>query len=111
VNKYYIDEIYQIVFIRPAGWFAEKIVYQLIDQKILDGFLHGVARLSLWIGNKFRYWFDLPIINKGGDKMALGARKMGTNLKLTQSGRIQDYMILALAFSLLGGFLFYLILF
>lgn len=110
-NKYYIDEIYQFVFIRPTEWFAEKIVYQLIDQKILDGFLHGVGKLSMWLGGKFRFWFDLPIINKGGDKMALGAQKMGSNLKVTQSGRIQDYMVLALAFSLLGGFLFYLLLF
>jgi NADH-quinone oxidoreductase subunit L len=110
-NKYYIDEFYQFVFIRPGIWISEKIVYQLIDQTILDGFLHGVGKLSMWLGDKFRFWFDLPIINKGGDKMALGAQKMGSNLKVTQSGRIQDYMVLALAFSLVGGFLFYLLLF
>ncbi|MDX9849025.1 MAG: NADH-quinone oxidoreductase subunit L [Anaerolineaceae bacterium] len=110
-NKYYIDEIYQFIFIRPATWVAEKVVYQIFDQKIFDGFLHGVGKISIWLGDKFRYWFDLPVINKGGDNMALGARKIGTNLKVTQSGRIQDYMVLALAFSLLGGFIFYLILF
>lgn len=110
-NKYYLDEIYQFLLIQPATWVAEKIVYRLFDQKIFDGFLHGVGKISLWLGNKLRYWFDLPVVNEGGDKIALGARNIGTNLKVTQSGRIQDYMILALAFSLLGGFIFYLILF
>ena len=110
-NKYYVDEFYQFVFIRPAEWVSEKIVYQLFDQKIFDGFLHGIGKISIWLGEKFRYWFDLPVINRGGDKLASGTRKIGTNLKVTQSGRIQDYMILALAFSLLGGFIFYLILF
>lgn len=110
-NKYYIDEFYQLVFIRPAQWVSEKIVYQLFDLKIFDGFLHGIGKISIWLGDKFRYWFDLPVINRGGDNMASGTRKIGTNLKVTQSGRIQDYMILALAFSLLGGFIFYLILF
>ncbi len=110
-NKYYIDEIYQFIFIRPATWVAEKVVYQFFDQKIFDGFLHGVGKISIWLGDKFRYWFDLPIINRGADNMASGTRIIGKNLKVTQSGRIQDYMILALAFSLLGGFIFYLILF
>ena len=110
-NKYYIDEIYQFVFIRPAHWLAEKVVYQLFDQKIFDGFLHGVGKLSIWLGEKFRFWFDLPVINRGGDNLASNTRKAGTNLKITQSGRIQDYMVLALAFSLLGGLIFYLLLF
>jgi len=110
-NKYYIDEFYQIIFIRPAHWIADKVVYQFFDQRIFDGFLHGVGKISLWLGDKFRFWFDLPVINRGGDQLATGTRKVGTNLKVTQSGRIQDYMVLALAFSLLGGLIFYLILF
>lgn len=110
-NKYYIDEIYSYIFIRPAKWFSEKVVYQFLDQKVFDGVLHGIGKISFWIGDKFRFWFDLPVINKGGDKIALGTQKLGSKLRVTQSGRIQDYMILALTFSLLGGFIFYLILF
>ncbi len=110
-NKYYIDEIYSYIFIHPAKWFSEKVIYQFLDQKVFDGVLHGIGKISFWIGDKFRFWFDLPVINKGGDKIALGTRKLGSNLRVTQSGRIQDYMILALTFSLLGGFIFYLILF
>ncbi|HSM24132.1 MAG TPA: NADH-quinone oxidoreductase subunit L [Anaerolineaceae bacterium] len=110
-NKYYIDEIYSYLFIRPATWFSEKVVYQFLDQKVFDGFLHGVGKISMWLGDKFRFWFDLPVINKGGDKLATGTQKLGSDLRVTQSGRIQDYMVLALAFSLLGGFIFYLLLF
>jgi NADH-quinone oxidoreductase subunit L len=110
-NKYYIDEIYDYIFIRPAKWFSEKVAYQFLDQKIFDGVLHGIGKINMWIGDKFRFWFDLPVINKGGDNLALGTRKLGSNLRVTQSGRIQDYMVLALTFSLLGGLIFYLLLF
>lgn len=110
-NKYYIDEIYSYLFINPSKWLADKVVFKFLDQKVFDGILHGLARLSIWLGEKFRFWFDVPVVNKGGDNLALGTRKLGNNLKITQSGQIQDYLVLALVFSLVGGFLFYLILF
>ncbi len=54
-NKYWVDEAYEVLFIRPAGWIAEKISYQLIDQMLIDGLLHALARFGEWIGKPLRF--------------------------------------------------------
>ena len=49
-KKYGIDELYQLILIRPAYWLAETFTYKLVDKKILDGILHGIARLGVLVG-------------------------------------------------------------
>jgi NADH-quinone oxidoreductase subunit L len=110
-NKFYIDEIYQFIFIQPAEWISETFVYLWMDKKVIDGFLHGISNAGLWLGNVFRNWFDLPVINRGGDALASSTRHVGVDLKATQSGRVQEYMFWALAISLVGGLIFFVILF
>ncbi len=110
-NKYYIDEFYQWAFIKPAKWLSETFVYRWMDLLIIDGFFHGIARFGMWLGNIFRQWFDLPVINRGGDAIASGTRKLGADLKVFQSGRVQDYMLLSLAFAVVGAVVFFIILF
>src|SRR5207302_1641753 len=53
-NKYYIDEFYARYFINPTRWLAEQLVSQIIDKGIIDGILHGITRIAVWIGNLFR---------------------------------------------------------
>lgn len=103
VNMYYIDEFYDWAFIRPSKWIAEKVVYLWMDLRIIDGFLHAIANFSVWIGNLLRKKFDTPIINSGGDALAASTRKAGSEMRVMQSGRVQDYMILAIALLLVGG--------
>src|SRR5262249_41532236 len=50
-HKYYIDEFYMRVFVVPSQWFARVVVAGFIDGTIIDGFLHGLARVSTWIGD------------------------------------------------------------
>lgn len=110
-NKYYIDEIYQWAFIRPAKWISETFVYLWMDRKIIDGILHAISNAGIWLGNAFRNWFDIPIINRGGDTLASSTRRIGSDLRTSQSGRVQEYMLWALAISLVGGLIFFVILF
>ena len=46
-NKWYWDELYQAIFIRPAVFFSEVIVYEWIDRGLIDGTLHLIARTFL----------------------------------------------------------------
>ena len=110
-NKFYIDEIYQWAFYRPAKWISESVVYLWMDRKIIDGILHGIGNAGMWLGNVFRNWFDIPIINRGGDTLASSTRRIGSDLRTSQSGRVQEYMLWALAISLVGGLIFFVILF
>lgn len=110
-NKYYIDEFYDLVFIRSAKWFSEVFVSKWMDKLVIDGFIHGIAKFGMGLGNILRQWFDIPVVNRGGDALASGTRRLGKDLKVTQSGRVQDYMTLSLVFALVGAVIFFLILF
>lgn len=94
-NMYYFDEIYDYVFIQPAIWFSEKISYLFIDRKVIDGFLHLVAQVTYQIGGFFRNGPDM-LINKAGDKVGEGVQGFGKSLRVIQSGKVQQYMIIAL---------------
>ena len=97
-NKYYFDEIYEKIFIGPAIWFSETVSYLWMDRKIIDGVLHWVARVSISIGTFFRNYIDVPIINGFGDFLGAGSKKLGKSIRVIQTGRVQQYMLIGLAF-------------
>ncbi len=49
LNKWYFDEAYDFLFVRPAKWIG-CVLWKLGDGKIIDGFLNGVAmELVPWL--------------------------------------------------------------
>lgn len=109
-NKYYVDEIYQTILIRPARWLAETFTSLWMDKLVLDGALHGIGRLGLWMGNVLRERFDTPIINGAADGISVATRQAGNQLRAVQTGRIQQYMTTALMIMLLGALVLIIIL-
>lgn len=111
-NKYYFDELYDTLFVRPAQWISETFTYLWVDRRIIDGALHTVARASFWLGGAFRGWIDAPVINGFGDLVGESVKRFGSFFRVVQTGRVQQYMILALVNVLLVlGALFYTLLF
>ncbi|HEY4693369.1 MAG TPA: NADH-quinone oxidoreductase subunit L [Bellilinea sp.] len=106
-NKYYIDEFYQAAFIRPANWVANVFTYKILDQTVIDGILHGIARFGVWLGKGLRNVIDLPVVNGAGDNAARGTRGVGMYLRSQQSGRIQQYMVIAISLLVLAGLVIY----
>jgi NADH-quinone oxidoreductase subunit L len=107
-NKYYFDEIYNFLFVRPAGWIAEKFTYQFMDRTVIDGVLHTAARISLFLGNAFRNYFDKPVINEFfGDGTGNVVKASGFGLRKIQAGRIQYYMLVSIAVLVLFALLYY----
>lgn len=100
-QKYGVDEFYELVILRPARWIAEKFSYQFVDQTLIDGALHGVARLGVSLGKLLRFAFDLPVVSGAGDGLAKGTRETGTFLRKIQNGKIQHYMGLSVLFVVL----------
>jgi NADH-quinone oxidoreductase subunit L len=43
-NKYYIDELYSFLFVRPTIWVANKILVGFTDAKIIEGIVNGVPK-------------------------------------------------------------------
>jgi NADH-quinone oxidoreductase subunit L len=107
-NKYYFDELYDLVFVRPAYWLAETFVYRWLDRGVIDGILHGIARLAMRIGSFLRNYIDIPVINRSADRLSDGVKRSGLILRVVQSGRVQQYLIIGLLFT--GAVLTYLLL-
>jgi NADH-quinone oxidoreductase subunit L len=111
-NKYYFDEAYDYLFIKPAYWFAENVVYKLLDQRFIDGFLHIFGPTTDGIGSFIRKWIDLLIINQTvGDGSANVTYWFGGKLRAIQTGRVQQYLMLALVtFIIIGAVLYFFVL-
>jgi NADH-quinone oxidoreductase subunit L len=107
-NKYYFDEVYDTLFVRPAYWLADNFTNQILDRGIIDGILHFIARVSSNVGKILRNYFDKPIVNGFGDFVGEGVKKVGRTIKVIQTGRVQQYLLMALvlAFSAMFYFVF-----
>ena len=97
-RKYYFDEIYDSVFVRPAYWVAETMVSTWIDGDVIDGALHAIGRFSLRLGSWLRNRIDLPVVNGSGDLVGESVKRSGGGLRLVQTGRVQQYLVIALVF-------------
>jgi NADH-quinone oxidoreductase subunit L len=43
-NKYYVDELYSFLFVRPTFWAARNILVGFTDAKIIEGIVNGVPK-------------------------------------------------------------------
>jgi NADH-quinone oxidoreductase subunit L len=110
-NKYYFDEIYDFLFVRPAYWFSETFVYKWMDKGLIDGILHLFGPATDGLGSFIRNKFDLPVINRFfGDGSADVTYWFGGKLRAIQTGRVQQYLMLALVvFVTIGAVLFFVL--
>ena len=44
-NKFYVDEIYDLLLIRPLHWFSCRILWKFMDDAVIDGTVNGTASL------------------------------------------------------------------
>jgi NADH-quinone oxidoreductase subunit L len=53
-RKYYVDEIYDALFVRPIGFLSEKFLFRIIDVNMIDGIVNDTASILRSIGSAFR---------------------------------------------------------
>ncbi len=106
-NKYYFDELYNVIFVRPAYWLADTFTNQILDRGIIDGFLHFIARIASNVGHLFRNYFDKPVVNGFGDFVGESIKRFGRGIKIIQTGKVQQYLLMALVLAF--GAMFYFI--
>jgi len=71
-NKYYVDEIYDAIFVRPIRFVSEKILYRIIDVEIIDAIVNDVAKILRGTGAIFR-WFQTGDARNYAAAILLGA--------------------------------------
>jgi NADH-quinone oxidoreductase subunit L len=54
LNKYYVDELYAAVLVKPLLWLSTNVLWQTVDVQIIDGAVNGVARGALDVGDNVR---------------------------------------------------------
>jgi NADH-quinone oxidoreductase subunit L len=92
-NKYYFDELYDTVFVRPSQWFSHHVVSVFLDKGLIDGFLHLIARVATWIGD-FLKLLNTWLIDGVGDGIPELVAMFGAWFRRIQTGRIQQYLLL-----------------
>jgi NADH-quinone oxidoreductase subunit L len=104
-NKYYLDEIYERVFIQPSQWFARVAVSEFIDNGLIDGFLHLIARVFVWIGDLLKV-LNTWLIDGVGDGIPHLIADFGRWFRRVQTGRVQQYLLFVAIAALLIGIIF-----
>jgi len=54
-GKYFIDEIYQAAIVRPLVWVSDRILWHVVDERVIDGTVNGVAAVSRETGDHLRH--------------------------------------------------------
>ena len=65
-GKYFIDEVYEWVVVKPIHWVSETVLWRVVDVRLIDGLVNG---------------------------MGAAARNLGGALRLTQNGVIENYAV------------------
>ena len=53
-NKYYVDELYEAVFVKPITGIA-KFTDRIVENKVVDGMVFMTGKLVTWSGTTLRY--------------------------------------------------------
>jgi NADH-quinone oxidoreductase subunit L len=89
-NKWYFDELYSVLFVRPAlvvaGW-CRRFDGRVIDG-VIDGTGRGAVRLSSWEGR-----FDLRIIDGLVNLTAWVVYGIGRGMRRVQTGHLRGYVL------------------
>ena len=108
-NKYYFDELYDFIFVRPSKWLAETVVYRVIDRTLIDGILHTIARAAVRVGGFFK-GAEKVVINDPPDYLAGGVQWLGKSFRVIQTGRVQNYLLVGMLVVLAFGGVYYMML-
>jgi len=92
LNKFYIDEIYDIMIYKPflsLSRICSKFDWDIYDQKFIDGWGWLTVKISDKSGEFDYNWLDQKVVD-GFGKIT---QYFGRNLKLTQNGVVQNYLL------------------
>jgi NADH-quinone oxidoreductase subunit L len=53
-GKYFIDELYGLLFVKPVLWLSGTL-HRVFEIRIIDGAVNGIGRLTIRAGNAIRY--------------------------------------------------------
>jgi NADH-quinone oxidoreductase subunit L len=101
-NKYYFDEFYYSVVVKGAQRLSSWL-YRFDDLWVIDPIVDGVGKLGRRISEWGR-WTDAHIVDAFVNGVAAVVGAVGSALRVIQTGRVQNYLLVGLvAISMLLG--------
>jgi NADH-quinone oxidoreductase subunit L len=55
LNKYWVDELYAAVVVRPLVWISDHVLWNIVDVEAIDGTVNGIARGATSVGDTVRH--------------------------------------------------------
>jgi len=92
-NKYYFDELYNAIFIQPAIRLGRQCA--TFDGTIIDAVVNAVGRFGRWLASWLMKAIDHPIIDGAVNGVGKAATWCGEFMRATQTGQIQNYLLVA----------------
>jgi len=93
VNKWYFDEVYNIVFV--SGSHVVMRALRWFDETIIDGIVNGAATVTKVFAS-VSGWIDTNIVDGLVNGTASTANRAGGLLSHIQTGKVQTYLLFVL---------------
>ena len=91
LNKYYFDEIYWAILVKPMFWTMRLLAR--FDEKVVDGLVNGVAYLTLAL-SVIQAWIDKWIVDGLVNFIGGFVKLWGRFFRFAQTGLLQDYALI-----------------
>jgi NADH-quinone oxidoreductase subunit L len=90
VNKYYFDELYAVVFVRPTVWIAGAL--RSFDIYVIDMLVNLIGAGGLGLARLYRV-IDTYVVDGAVNALAAAVGLFGSTLRYVQTGRAQNYLL------------------
>ncbi|MEW5875389.1 MAG: NADH-quinone oxidoreductase subunit L [Candidatus Zixiibacteriota bacterium] len=94
LNKYYVDEAYAVLFIKPYYVFCQAMFW--FDANVVDGIVNGTGQFGLLWG-RFQRWFDETFVDGAVNGLGWVTRGFGATIRYLQTGSLQNYAFIVFA--------------
>ena len=90
-NKLYFDEFYWNALVRPM--FAVSSASAWVDRWVVDGFVNAVGYLTVTV-SRIQRLIDIWVVDGAVNVVGLATKTAGDRIRLLQTGRVQNYLLL-----------------
>ncbi len=108
-NKWWVDELYQLIIIRPYAWLSNFLAEQ-VDWRFWHDWFHekvianGYTGLSYFLADKF----DMRVIDGAANGLATVTQQFAGGLRRLQTGYVRNYALsIFLGLVLIMAYLFF----
>jgi NADH-quinone oxidoreductase subunit L len=91
-NKWWFDELYDFIFVKPTH-FISAFIAHIVDRGLIDSILHFFAWLYRQLSTVVSVVGDRWIIDNNVDRFAEKTWNLGLSLRSVQTGRLRQYVM------------------